>query len=252
MCGRFVYQVEGKLIESRYEIEGMEEFLVDWSRPRYNCAPMSQQLVVIGTPEGRKARAMQWWFVPPRTGDTTEFMRKYTTFNARDDKIAKSPFYKDALKTHRCVVPVSGFYEWKWLQPGNPKSSKTPHYIFPAEGQPKLWSLAGLWARWERAGQAPIESFTIITVRANALMTEIHNKDPESPRMPAILSDDAVRAWLDPAEQDVEGLLALLQPYPDELMQAHAVRPFKSADDSPLLIQPADVKKKLTGTGDLF
>jgi putative SOS response-associated peptidase YedK len=155
------------------------------------------------------------------------------------------------LFLHTPETIYTGFYEWKWAQPGNPKSTKTPHYIFPAEGEPKLWSLAGLWARWEREGQAPIESFTIITVPANALMTEIHNKDPDNPRMPAILTDVAVRAWLDPAEQDTEKLLALLQSYPDELMQAHAVRPFKPSDDSPLLIQPAEAAKTLQ-TGDLF
>ena len=68
---------------------------------------------------------------------------------------------------------------------------------------------------------------------ANPLMTEIHNKDPNNPRMPAILTDEGVRVWLDPAEQNSDRLLLLLQPYPEKLMQAHAVRPFKSGDDSP-------------------
>jgi len=98
----------------------------------------------LGRRIGAKPLIMQCWFVPPRTENPADFMQRYTTFNARNDKLAKSPWYKDALKTHRCVVLVLDCYEWKWLQPGNPKSTKTPHYIFPAEGEPKLWSLVGL------------------------------------------------------------------------------------------------------------
>lgn len=251
MCGRFVYEIDGKLIESRYEIHGMEQFLVEWNRPRYNCAPMSRQLVVIGTPEGRVVRDMQWWLVPPMVDDPKAFMARYSTFNARKDKLATSPFYKASLKLRRCVVPVSGFYEWQHADPGTKGSKKTPFYIYPADGEDKLWSLAGIWARWEREGHEPIESFAIVTVPGNPMMAWIHNARADDPRMPAILSDESVRAWLDPELQDTDALLELLQTYPEARMQAHSVRSF-GREDSPMLIQPEHAGLRLTGDGDLF
>ncbi|HZW09080.1 MAG TPA: SOS response-associated peptidase, partial [Phycisphaerales bacterium] len=111
-----------------------------------------------------------------------------------------------ALRARRCVVPVSGFYEWKKADAGDgAKAAKHPYYITPAEG--KILALAGLWERWER-GETVLETFTIITTAPNAMMAELHD------RMPAVLDPPEIGGWLD-AGTPVTAALSLLGPAPD-------------------------------------
>jgi putative SOS response-associated peptidase YedK len=83
----------------------------------------------------------------------------------------------------------------------------------------ELLGFAGLYETWKSPAGETITSCTIITTAANELMQSIHE------RMPVILSKEDQRAWLDPANQDALPLVALLQPYPSDEMQAYAVSP---------------------------
>ena len=93
--------------------------------------------------------------------------------------------FRDAYKSRRCIVPVSGFYEWT-----GPKGNKQPHIFTDAEGAPIL-ALAGLWDRWkDRATGDEIESCTLIVTAATEWMMPCHD------RMPAVLQQAEIDRWL--------------------------------------------------------
>ena len=125
----------------------------------------------------------------------------------------------------RCLVPATGFYEWKKL----PDGGKQPYNIGMRDGSP--FAMAGLWERWKKGGE-PIESFTIITGPPNSLAAELHD------RMPVILEPDHWDAWL--TSKDMGEVQAMLQPFPAQLMRAHPVSPKVGnvKNDTPDLIEP--------------
>ena len=84
------------------------------------------------------------------------------------------------------------------------------------DGSP--FAFAGLRERCEPPdGGKPVESCTIITTEANALVRRFHD------RMPVILDPADSDLWLDPAVTEPERILPLLRPYPAERMEAYAV-----------------------------
>src|SRR5262249_43347037 len=90
---------------------------------------------------------------------------------------------------------------------------KQPFRFRLADGRP--FAFAGLWERWDRGGE-PVESCTILTTAANAVVRPVH--DP----LPVLLRPGDFAAWLDPLGSPA-GLQALLRPYPAEGMEARAV-----------------------------
>jgi putative SOS response-associated peptidase YedK len=131
--------------------------------------------------------------------------------NARAETIALSPMFRDALATGRCLIPATGFYEWR-AEAGTLLKVKTPMHIRLRTGD--LFAFAGLWAPGSRGGPP---TATIVTCGPNDLMATIHT------RMPAILRAEDEARWLDPRITTPEELLPLLQPYPPEAMEAYSV-----------------------------
>lgn len=127
--------------------------------------------------------------------------------NARAETVDELPSFKEPFERRRCLIPVTGFYEWR-LDAGEKK--KTPYRVMTEE---PVFYLAGVWDYWAAQNLA---SFAIITTEPNKLISTLHN------RMPVILPKEAHREWLDPANNDVEMLKAMLQPYPAERMAYQA------------------------------
>src|SRR3954453_4899631 len=127
------------------------------------------------------------------------------------ETVATKPAFRDAFKRgQRCIVPVDGFYEWQRRSGG-----KQPYAIVGADGKPL--ALAGLWERWKEPGSdQAVQTFTI-TGPPNELVASIHNW------MPVILPASSWRAWLGEDELEPDRLLALLRPYPAELMRAYPI-----------------------------
>lgn len=119
-------------------------------------------------------------------------------FNARAESASEKPSFRDAMRRSRCVVPVSGFYEWQAV-PG--ASRKQPWWIDRADGQTLL--LAGLYAVHDWGA-----SFTILTTSPNKLMGPIHD------RMPVVLDPITIERWLDPTLTDPTAVEDLLGPCP--------------------------------------
>jgi putative SOS response-associated peptidase YedK len=163
-----------------------------------NAAP-TEDIVVLrldtnGDPE---LKAMRWWLTPFWTKAPSSRSRaRYSMFNAKSETAHKSPAFREPLRRRRCLVPVSGFYEW-----ARQNDRKLPYYITPHTVPGLL--LAGLWDRWHDPESGDVlESFAILTTAAAPGMEFVHKRQPVM-----IAADDAQR-WLDPEARDVDALLS--------------------------------------------
>ncbi|HEX9029364.1 MAG TPA: SOS response-associated peptidase, partial [Anaerolineales bacterium] len=168
-----------------------------------------------------------WGLIPSWAKDPSIGSR---LINARADTLAEKPSFRSAYRRRRCLIPATGFYEWK-ANPGS--KTKTPMYITLASGKP--FAFAGLWENWHSPDGSQVLSCTIITTEPNELMAGIHN------RMPVILPEEAYAVWLDANDRGPDELNPLLKPFPAEQMAAYPVsRQVNSPQvDSPELILPA-------------
>jgi putative SOS response-associated peptidase YedK len=65
-----------------------------------------------------------WWFKPLKE-------LKLATFNARVETVTEKPFFREAFKRRRCLIPVTGYYEWQDAIGG-----KQPWYFTSRDGSP--------------------------------------------------------------------------------------------------------------------
>jgi putative SOS response-associated peptidase YedK len=219
MCGRYGLNHSRPVLADWYKAS-MPEFT-----PLYNIAPTARVLAVRKTGEDRIGSMMRWGLIPFWAKD----LKKVPVMNnARAETVADKPMFKYAFRERRCLIPASGFFEWKAQG-----KAKQPYFISARDGTPL--SFAGIWGTWTAVdtGEA-IDSCTIITTTPNALMETIHD------RMPVILSPEDWDAWLDPGCKPDEALLDLLKPYDPERMQAWPVSPTvgRVGNQGEQLIQP--------------
>src|SRR5262249_26635385 len=146
--------------------------------------------------------------------------------NARAETVADKPTFRAAFKARRCLIPASGYYEWK-----HEGKAKRPHFIHPPDG--RLFAFAGLWDVWAK-GAAPVESCSIITTTANEATRHLHE------RMPVILDREHFAAWLDPLAPP-PALHELLRPCSPERIALHAVGAAVGnvRNEGPKLVAPA-------------
>jgi putative SOS response-associated peptidase YedK len=176
---------------------------------RYNIAP-TQPVAVVPNSDEPKVEFFHWGFIPYWAKDRSIGNRM---INARAETLAVKPVFKKALSRRRCLIPCSGFYEWK----KNPDKTKTPMYIRMRSKKP--FAFAGLWERWIAPDGSEVRSCTIITGKPNELVRSIHD------RMPVIVRPELYRQWLDPSELPPDQAERMLTPYPSEEMEAFAVSP---------------------------
>jgi putative SOS response-associated peptidase YedK len=222
MCGRYVTPNQSA-VERHYHLGRGENnpYPADSSfAARYNVTPQQGNPrayvpVIRHRADGNLELAtMQWWLLPHWS---KEARIKFSTFNARTDKVSSAASYRVPFRKRRCLIPALGWFEW---QP-------------TAQGKVKWWlhrqdcgivSFAGLWDRWHR-GDAVIESCTIIVGPANATMNHVHD------RMPVIIEPQDEAFWLDTKIEAVAALETLLKPPPDDAITGYVVRSDKRPSD---------------------
>jgi putative SOS response-associated peptidase YedK len=209
MCGRYALGATVEEIAARFGVPATQATLR--LEPRYNVAP-GQANAVVTRNGGAHLELMQWGLVPswskePRT--------RYTTINARVETLESKPAYRKPLRSQRCLVPATGFYEWQVQAGAGGREAKQPYHMQVQDGG--LFAFAGLYDVWQGPDGEVLRSYTILTTAANPLLQAIHE------RMPVILPAEAEAVWLDPAISDPARLLPLLQPYPAERMRAYPV-----------------------------
>ena len=209
MCGRFALYVT---LEELTDFFGLPEPPAHFA-PRYNIAPTQPVGIVrinARTQEREWALAL-WGLIPSWSKDPSMGARM---INARAETVEEKPSFRAAFKRRRCILPASGFYEWK-----KTNGSKQPYFIPSASNEPL--GLAGLWESWSGPNGEELESCTILTTDANEAVADLHD------RMPVILAPEDYDEWLgagkDATPAQLSQLKHLLRPFPAERMTLYPV-----------------------------
>lgn len=191
MCGRYALHANPDVVALQFGLDSPPQF-----QPRYNIAPATDILVV------RDHRA-----APARWGLRGKLV------NLRAETVLAR-----FRTSGRCLVPASGFYEWK-----REGRRKQPYYFFPGSG-----ALLALAAVWER------DTCSLITTEPSAVVRAVHD------RMPLIVPREGYAAWL-------AGDEAVLAAPPEIELRAHPVSMAvnQAAHDSPRLIEPVELARGL-------
>jgi putative SOS response-associated peptidase YedK len=219
MCGRYGLAADEKTLLDRYELPSeMVGF-----KPRYNIAP-TQNLPVITNQDKKKIEIMKWGLIPFWAKDIRIGQKM---INARAEGIESKPSFRKPIKSQRCLVPASYFFEWMRTEEG-----KVPYLIRVKDED--VFSFAGLYDEVIDAEGKPLRSFTIITTEPNSLMSKIHN------RMPVILKKEDEAKWLNPDLTETDEILKFLKPYSANDMEAYVVSNLVNspANDYEDLIKP--------------
>lgn len=217
MCGR--YTLSGRPVDLEKQLRA--NLLKGASaEPAYNISPGTEILAVTNE-EPDKIRPIYWGLEPywSKPGKRPQLL-----INARAESFSDKPGFQKYLNSQRCLIPASGFYEWK--QSGN---QKQPYFIsLPNE---PIFCFAGIWEETILANGLKKQSVAIITTLPNQLMKGIHN------RMPVILKKENYEHWL--SNGNTSDLAQLLLPFPAEKMDAWPVRNLvsKAKKDGPELIE---------------
>jgi len=189
MCGRAYHTYTEEELAFKYM--SRVPIRIPELRPNYNLTPTSEALILRLNPAGERVFHFHRFGLIPFWADSAKVSYKF--INVRSETITEKPSFRDAYKKRRCVIPVSGFYEWK-----KEGKIKRPHAIHLRDLS--IMSLAGIWEYWKKDGQE-IYSFAIITRAANKFIEPLHH------RMPVMLADHVLDSWLDASNPNPDHLL---------------------------------------------
>ena len=213
MCFTVNVNIVREELEERYGADLIDH---DKYRPSYYYHAHSLPLMpVVCSDDTAPLRLCRWGLIPSWVEDENEaneiMMR---TFNARSETIDTKPAFRESFALRRCLVPVRGFFEWQHIG-----GRKIPWYISLRDED--IFSLAGIWDSWKMKGGVSINTFSVVTTRANELMSEIHNTKK---RMPVILPAAAEKLWLK-GELGKDTAAELMEPVASEMLKAHTISP---------------------------
>jgi putative SOS response-associated peptidase YedK len=195
--------------------------------PVYNLCPTQNSPVLRLVDGERKFDEMRWQLVP---NWELAFSTKLSTINSKSETVFDSPLFGELVTRQRCIVTISGFYEWK-----TEGQSKRPFKIHLQRNA--IMSVAGIWDTWRPGTASERRSFSILTTSANRFMREIHD------RMPVILDNATLNDWLSSEIHEQQDLKDLMKPCPDEWLSAVEISPLVNSpkNNSPEILQPAAV-----------
>ena len=226
MCGRFTYKLTWEQIVALYRLTlgpAPHNF-----QPHYNVCPTDPVDTIIAPDGKRELMRARWGLVPAWWKKPLKEL-KLATFNARAETVTEKPFFKYAFKRKRCLIAVSGYYEWQ-----DTASGKQPWYFTARDGSPAL-TIAGLWDEWTNPETGePLKSCTMIITEPNQFVAEVHD------RMPVLLTEDQFDPWL-----SGDAGIDYLKPAPDDFLQkwpvSKRVNSSRADDNDPTLIEKVEL-----------
>lgn len=180
MCGRYQFTAE-QCEEIRQIVERIQQKYGGGAWKPGEIRPSSRAPVLMEAAGEIAPQLMKWGYQLPGT----------LVINARAETAAEKPLFRESVKTRRCLIPSTGFYEWD-------AGKRKYFFILPGERSPLY--MAGLYDH--RNGE---NCYCILTTAANASMRPIHD------RMPLILTREQGHNWLTDAGR-AEDILAITPP----------------------------------------
>lgn len=202
MCGRYAQSADMRELMEQFEVTGSsptQSLPVNW-----NIAPTNPIYIVRADSSDHDKHALakvSWGLIGPWLSDLSEAKASQSrAINARSETIHEKPTFRSAFKTTRCLIPAQGYYEWATAF--GKFSPKQPFYISSRDG--KQLPIAGIWSSWRAPGGEIFETASIITQEAQGELQEIHS------RMPVFMPHERWYEWLNPANNEIEKLKALM------------------------------------------
>lgn len=224
MCGRYVM---GLTLDAFKQQFAEYQVSLNLPEPNWNIKPTDPIPILLEDhkqPGHLRAEPARWSLTPPWSPTLNT---PYPTFNARTEHITEKPTWSTPLKTRRCIIPTTGFYEWS-----GPKGNRTPHYIYGP--QPTL-NIAGLYGWWKDDTGHWHLTATMLTQQSTGMMASIHH------RMPVFIDDSHTQTWLTPSIPGTQTLVDTITKTSEALaaeLHEYAVRPLRG--NGPKLIEPIE------------
>ena len=228
MCGRFALSAMLTDIAEEFSTKALPDrtLPVDW-----NIKP-TQDIYII---KNEKINIASWGLIAPWSKNSQDALRSQSqAINARSESVHEKPTFRSAFRTHRCLVPASGYYEWA-TELGR---YKTKQPVFISRDDNKLLAFAGIYDRWISPEGEIRDSVAIITRDAVGDLARVHN------RMPLFLPRDRWKAWMDSNLTDVEQVRALMNaPKPDDHLRYWPVKPLVNSirNNGAELVEPIEL-----------
>ncbi len=227
MCGRFTVTNPKAILLEVIGKDGHPEV-----EARYNVTPgQASTVVTVGEDGSRRLTEMRWGLVPSWVRNPTSGHRM---INARVETVAEKPAFRNSVVHRRYIVAADGFYEWQRASGGKQPDLRRLHAGAPG-------GFAGLWDCWRSPDGHVLDTFTILTTAANALVEPIHK------RMPVMLNRQQREAWLVPWTGP-EGIHQFCEPFPASAMETIPVSDYvtKPAHDSVECVQAVPLPDRQT------
>ena len=184
MCGRYALNISGEDLALEFAA-GIKD--AAFTPSNWNISPTTVIPFINADDEKgeiRNVNTASWGLIPSWAKDAS---RASNAINARVESISEKPTFKSALKSRRCLIPVTGYYEWA-TELGKYKP-KQPFYI--SHKNKHSLAIAGLYENWiNPESKVSLQSAAIITREAVGILAPIHH------RMPVILPQDLWSTWL--------------------------------------------------------
>jgi putative SOS response-associated peptidase YedK len=199
MCGRASLTASPEEIEEAFDLSTPPVL-----KPRYNIAPSEPLLVVRSTESGeREARLLRWGLMRPGS----EYLKAPINLPIEH---AASGAMRRTVRERRCIIPLTGFYEWK-------RAGKAKQPFNVRRRDRKVFGVAGLWDRLESGDGNDLESCVVLTTAANGVVSPIHD------RMPVILDPASYERWLLAPARGGPELMAAFQHLSEDLLESYPV-----------------------------
>jgi putative SOS response-associated peptidase YedK len=217
MCGRTVNNatqenIEGEFLDSKFNYQF--ELI-------YNCAP-TLNMPVISNDSPSLIQAFRFGFMP-------QWNPKIPVFNTVSEKVLETRMFSKPIKSQRCLVIATGFYEWMKLDDSK-KPAKQPYLIYLKDQQ--IFTFAGIWdTHINKDTGEETKCFSIMTTAPNKMMDKIKHH-----RCPVILQKEHQATWLNNGAPMEEILKLASYQYPAENMIAYPVA--KLTGNSEQCIEP--------------
>jgi putative SOS response-associated peptidase YedK len=202
MCGRYAQSADMRELMEQFEVTGsspQQSLPANW-----NIAP-TNPIYIVRTDSSdftkNSLATVSWGLIAPWLNNLNEAKSSQSrAINARSESIHEKPTFRAAFKSTRCLIPAEGYYEWATAL--GKFAPKQPFFITAKNG--KQLPIAGIWSSWRAPSGDIIQSASIITQEAQGDLAEIHS------RMPVFMPHERWDEWLDPRNNSIENLKALM------------------------------------------
>ena len=204
MCGRYAVRQDPAALAGEFDAVDRAEGLLE---PDFNVTPTKTVPIVVQRGSERSVRPVRWGLVPTWAKDSTSGP---PMINARAESITTKPAYAESAARRRCLMPATGWYEWKPRD--NRQSQRRQQPFLCRRGDGASLAMAAVFSAWWPPSGNPLVTCAVVTTDAVGELADIHH------RMPLVLPRSAWAEWLDPQRTEVSELLSPQPGVLDELV----------------------------------